>query len=291
MRWTFASPIKTPASGLQTLGLVAMLAGLAGALCLQAAHADAVAPDSGYAWTGNWEVSRVLMTGGLQPQWSLREDDPRLMDRTLHLGPDVVRFRNTDPGCSALPLAGGRPQVLRSLFAKSAVGTKRPPSIRGALYGRVSDYELGALKDRTVQLLELRCQREDHSLMAEANWLAVTIPPSASSAVLLMPYQPDALLLLRRAPPGAHPDALRASYCVQASSSSDKAICADRQLWRMHTYTLSALSRAQSPRAEINAAVAKDVAEQLQKRQACQGDVQCLYEVLDRHIDLLVQRW
>jgi hypothetical protein len=231
------------------------------------------------------------MTDGMQPQWSMREDDPRLMARTLHLGPDAVRFRNIDSGCSALPLTGGKPQAMRSLFAKSATGTKRSPTLHGALYGRASDYQLGALRDRTVQLLELRCQSESHKLMAEANWLAVTVPPSATSAALLMPYQPDALLVLRRAPSGAHPEAAQASYCVQATSTSDKAICADRQLWRMHTYTLSALQRAQSPRAEINEAVAKDVAEQLQKRQACQGNIRCLYEVLDRHIELLVQRW
>ena len=89
---------------------------------------------------------------------------------------------------------------------------------------------------------------------------------------------------------GTHPDAAQASYCVQATSTSDKAIYADCQLWRMHPYTLSALQRAQSARAEINGAVAKNVAEPLQNRQVCQGDTCCLYAVLDRHIEWLVQR-
>jgi hypothetical protein len=258
--------------------------------CLIPAYANTTDPDSAASWQGDWEVTRVLMTDGMQPQWSMREDDPRLMARTLHLGPDGVRFRNTDFNCSVLQTSD-QPQALRSLFSKSAASTKRPPSIHGTLYGRAHDYELGSLKGRAIQLLEVHCKPDSHNLVAEANWLALTIPPSASSAALLMPYQPDTLLVLRRTQPGAHSDAAQASYCVQATSASDKAICADRQLWRMYTYTLSALQRAHSPRPEINEALTQDVAEQLQKRQACQGNTQCLYEVLDRHIELLVQRW
>jgi hypothetical protein len=241
---------------------------------------------------GSWEVTRVLMTGGMQTQWSMREDDPRLMGRVLHVSPQTLRFRNADTGCTAHTVAGGKAQSMRLLFAKSSpTSGKRPAAIQGSLYGRMEDYTLGAVSGRPIIFLKLDCKADASQLLADANWLAITSPQS-TGATLLMPYQPDALVLLRRVPQkNSAPDAGQVAFCAQAVSASDQAICADRQLWRMHSYTLSAMSRAQSPRPELNQALEKEVAMQLQKRQDCNGDTQCLYEVLDWHIDMLVQRW
>jgi len=235
---------------------------------------------------GDWEISRVLMTGGMQPQWSMREDDPRLLGRHLSVAADGMQFRNTETGCVLRPLAGGKTQSIRSLFARS--GGKRPAGMRGTLYGRQEDYELGGLHGRAVKLFQIHCRAGSESFLDDANWLATTTSP----ATLLIPYEPDALLVLRRRPaPGSTPDAGQTEYCRQANSPSDRAICADRQLWQMHSYTISAEQRAQSPRPELNAELAREIADQLAKRQACNGETNCLYEVLDQHIELLVQRW
>lgn len=251
------------------------------ALMAIAPLASSATPDS--TILGDWEVSRVLMTGGMQPQWSMHEDDPRLLGRRLSITAKGLQFRNADTGCVVQPMAGGRPQAMRSLFARP--GSKRPSGMHGTLYGRLEDYELGALRERPVKLFAVRCPTGSEDFLGAANWLAAT----ASPGTLLMPYQPDALLLLHR--PGTPPDAGQTQYCRQADSPSDRAICADRQLRQMHGYTLSARHRAQSPRPELNAALTRDIAVQLEKRQACQGEPNCLYEVLDRHIELLVQRW
>lgn len=254
------------------------------ATALSAAHAGDVALES--AVFGEWEVSRVLMTGGMQMQWSMREDDPRLLGRSLHITADAVRFQNTVSACALQPLAGGKAQSMRSLFAQP--GGKRPAGMHGTLYRRQEDYELGALRGQPVKLFAVRCQPNQESFLIDANWLATTGSPTT----LLMPYQPDALLLLRRTPPeGTAPEAARREYCQQANSPSDLAICADRELWLMHSHTLSARQRAQPSRPELNAALAREEAVQLAKRQACAGERNCLYEVLDEHVELLVQRW
>jgi hypothetical protein len=256
------------------------------ALIMTASLAAHAGPAHDSTILGDWEVSRVLMTGGMQPQWSMREDDPRLLGRRLSIAADGMQFRNIETDCILRRLAGGKPQSMRSLFARP--GNKRPPGMHGTLYGRQEDYELGGLRGQAVKLFEVHCRTGSESFLDDANWLATTTSP----ATLLMPYQPDALLVLRRLPaPGSRPDAAQTEYCRQAGSPSDQAICADRQLWRMHSYTISAQARAQSPRPELNAELAREIADQLQKRQACNGERNCLYEVLDRHIELLVQRW
>jgi hypothetical protein len=183
-------------------------------------------------------------------------------------------------------LAGGKPQSMRTFFAKH--GSKRPAAMRGTLYGHQENYELGELRGLAVKLFEIRCQTSSENFPGDANWLAAT----ASPASLLIPYEPDALLVLRRLPPsGTPPDSAQTEYCQQATSPSDRAICADRQLWLMHGYTISAQQRAQSPRPESNADLARDITALLEARQECNGERNCIYEVLDRHIDLLVQRW
>ena len=253
---------------------------LAGCIGVANANGGDLAPGRGV--DGDWEVTRVLMTGGMQTQWSMHEDDPRLMGRVLHLSSDAKQFPNAATGCTAQAPAGAKPQSMRLLFAKSVMGeSKRPPAIKGSLYGRIEDYALDGLNTRPVILLEVRCE------LVGGHITCCRIRHNTADAL-----QTAALALLRHPPPkGSLPDADQAAYCKQAVSASDLAICADRQLWRMYSYTLSAQQRAQSPRAEVNQALEKDIAVQLQKRQACNCKAQYLYEVLDWHIDLLVQRW
>ncbi len=259
-----------------------------------AANASAVPTSANAALLGDWEVTRVLMTKGMQPQWSMREDDPRLMGRVLRIEPQSLWFRGADSDCALGPVLSSKIQSMTTLFAKSAEkgGGKRAAGMEGYLYGHISHYELGALRAQPVTIREIRCAGKDTKLLAEANWLAKTAAKSGSSSAILMAYQPDALLVLRRVPSAdASADAARVVFCSNAESASEKAICADRQLWIMHGYTESAAKRARSSRADVNAAIDSDIALQLQKRQTCSGNTSCLYEVLDRHIELLVQRW
>lgn len=240
---------------------------------------------------GEWEVTAVLMTGGMQPQWSMHENDPRMMGRRLRVTPDAVEFKQEAYECGLIPMITGKPQPMKALFAMGLVGT-RPKSFSGPLYGSMDDYDLGPARGQPVKLFELQCKKPDENFLAESNWIALTSATPKSPATLLMAYQPDALLVLQRPAANIGPlETSQATYCREASTVSDKAICADRQLLTMHGYTQSALKRAHSPRPEVNAALERDVSAQRQKRLDCQGDVRCIYQVLDEHIAMLVQRW
>ena len=270
-------------------------AALVASLLLAAAgHAAAIANTSGSILYGEWEVTRVLMTGGMQPQWSMREDDPRLMARTLRIDTIGVEFRHVVSSCVAQPMVGAQKLSMKTLFAKES-GVKRPIAMKGRAYGRVANYDLGSLRNQSVALLQLRCKDPEKTFLAEANWIAATADATKKSpTTLLMAYQPDALLVLQRvvndsSATGADPK--RADYCAKAQSASQKTICNERELWRMHTYSELARARAQSPRAEVNAAIDANVADLMQKREDCKGARDCLYGVLDRHIEVLVQRW
>ena len=270
------------------------------------------------ALIGDWEVRRVLMNGP-NAQWSMREDDPRLMARTLRITADSVSFARQRK-CAASPMIGGQNLPMRALFAKGA-RAKRPAAMKRTLYERLENYEIGAMRPeaehgtidhpvgrignfelsklsgRPVKLLETRCSDRDGTFFSGFNWIAVVSGtlPSSKMATVLLPYQPDALLVLRRTPTIVAPGPAQIQYCKSAESASDKAICADRQLWLMQAYTLSAQPFAQ-PFAHSNLPVVQAqldarITEALRKRQDCNGDPKCLYEVLDDHIETLVQRW
>ena len=258
-----------------------------------------------------------MLMNGPNAQWSMREDDPRLMARTLRITADTVDFAGKR-SCALMPMAGGQNLPMKALFAKEN-RVKRPTKMKEMLYGRLQNYEIGKqradpksgysqlphpvgrignhelaqLSGRPVNLLQTRCTDRDGTFFSGFNWIAVVPGPSKSekSATLLLPYQPDALMILRRAPNSPVPDRDQLEFCKSALSASDKAICASRQLWLMHAYTLSAQKYAASSLPSVQSELEAGVAESLQKRGACSGDELCLYDVLDEHIGKLVQRW
>jgi hypothetical protein len=296
--------------------IIATLAILVGCTAFSATSASRPTAKIDAALIGDWEVRRVLMNGP-NAQWSMREDDPRLMARTLRITADTVDFAGKR-NCALMPMVGGQNVSMRALFAKEN-GVKRPSQMKETLYERLRNYEIGTLRaepkfgysqmphpvdrignvelsklsGRAVKLLQTRCADRDGTFFSGFNWIAVVpgAPPDAQTTTLLLPYQPDALMVLRRAPSAPIPGPEQAEFCKSAVTPSDRAICTDRQLWLLHAYTLSAQKFATSRVPAVQADIDAGIAASLQKRAACSGDTKCLFDVLDDHIDTLVQRW
>ena len=228
---------------------------------------------------GDWEVTQVLMTGGLQPQWSVKENDPRLMWRRMRIASDSYVYNNDEKKCTLTLMPGTENASMRTLFEREK--TKRPKLMKERFYGRLRDYKLGALAQQPVRILQERCEAIARKNDVTGNWIAVL--PDA----LIVPYTQDALMVLKRPPKEIDPGQL--DYCKTAVNASDKVICADRQLWQMQRYTEASLAPLESKPAVLAEELNKDTTTLLAKRQACNGDSDCLYKTLDQHVDTLVQ--
>ena len=276
-----------PGSGLGRLtNVVALMAGYFTAALLVTSPATAatgIAPQL----LGEWEVTRAIMPQSLsRQQWSMRENDPRLMSRTLVVTSDSVNFQRYEPNCALAQMAGAKNVSMRALFAKEG-GLKRPAAMKGLLYGRAIDYELASLKGHTVDLWQVTCKSTDGRKPPFANWIAVSSAASGKATTLLVPNDYDALLLMRSMPSTDVPLAAQAEFCKQTLSASDKAVCANRQLLRLHSFVQTARARVVSDRQEFNDSIEATNNEQLKQREACNGDTICLYEALDRQLFLL----
>jgi hypothetical protein len=231
---------------------------------------------------GAWEVSRVISTGALNnSQRLMLEDDARLMGRRLMLGKSDLAFRGFVEACHLSSTPGGNSVPLRALFEKEKV--RRPPAMKGLLYGRAVDADLGALAKSSANLQLIKCTSGSEHKIFRGNWIAVT------SDKLFVYYSADTLLMFSRPPKSMHPK--HAAYCASATKDFEKSICADRQLWLLHSYVEAAElpeKNASSPRMR-DTMVAEDL-DFLRQRDACKENIDCLRTVLEEQVDTLVQR-
>ena len=237
---------------------------------------------------GDWEVTRALMPQSLRPQqWTMRANDPRLMSRALAISTEGVNFQRYEPTCAMAPMVGAKRVSMRVLFAKAG-DLKRPAVMKGLLYGRAADYELGSLTGRSVDRWQVTCKSIDGQKQPFANWIAFSSVESGKATSVFFPGSYGALLVMEQCAPQSHaPAAAQTEFCKQAASASDHAICANRQLWRLHSFALAARARVVSDRPDFNASIDTLNNEQLKNREACNGDATCLYEALDRQLFIL----
>jgi hypothetical protein len=248
------------------------------------------------AYLGEWEVTRVLMTAGMQPQWSMRENDPRLLGRRLWISSDYLVFQSSAEAdrrdnCKLhAPTKASANIALGKLFSGSlreGTRAKVVGSYVGRLYGREKNFDHSALRSKSVALMRISCTAKDHPWVANHNWIA---KPNGSDDVLLWAFAPDALMVFERPRKNTVLTQEQKSFCDQATSASDKAICSNAQLVTLYRLIHEApKDYAKTPVEEVNALRRKNIATLIEKRAICNGDLVCLYDVLDKHLTTLVQ--
>ncbi len=280
---------------------LAWMAGIcvAALACTRAASAGGSGekPKLPTSYLGEWEVTRVLMTAGMQPKWSISENDPRLVGRRLWIGSNNnLVFRTSAEAdrrdeCKLHPPTQASAKIsLGKLFSGSlhgGVSAKVVSNYTGRLYGREKNYDHPALHTATVTLMRITCATKDHPWVVDHNWIA---KPNGSLDVLLWAYAPDALMIFERPRKESSLTAEQKSFCDHASSASDKAICSNAQLLTLYRLTQEApQDYATTPNEATNALRKKNMAALLEKRAACNGELACLYDVLDKQVTTLVQ--
>ena len=193
-----------------------------------------------------------------------------------------VTFNDEATSCILDASLATRTFPIKALFADEHLA--RPKIVRDRFYRRAKHYALGALSREPVRIYAYQCGKKDGDdvqINNTGNWFAV------AGDTIIWPQSPDALVLLKRQP--TQPTAEQSKFCAAATLASDKAICADREMWLMKVFTdtFRDCARPFAPeppdelRAELDAYVTK--------RNACNGDRACVYSVLDEHASLLAQ--
>jgi hypothetical protein len=226
---------------------------------------------------GDWESVRVLVNLNDQMKWVLRPDDPRSMWRKYTFDATSMRFMNETFACEFRKPVGSKALSPRVLFDKESV--QRPPALKGLLGGKLIDFDLGHLRKSAFTLYYSRCTGK-YPNHGEANWIAAT------STTLLVPIA-NSIIVLERPP--IVQDAKHSRYCELATTLSESAICADRQLWQLRRYALASRKLAAKESTTLQAAMVVEDAAQVAVMASCKGDSACLYDALDADASELVQ--
>ncbi len=226
---------------------------------------------------GDWEVTRVVVKSNDQMKWVLRPDDPRNMWRKYTFDAKSMRMMKETFACEFQKPNKSKAVSAKVLFNKESA--QRPPALKGLLDGKLTDFDLGQWKKAALTLYYSQCATE-HPNRNETNWIA------ASATALLMPLA-NSIVILER-PPKAQ-DAKQSKYCSSATAASERAICADRELWQLRRYALAARRLAAQESSAVQAEMAIESTAQTKVIEACNGNAECLYDALDADVSALVQ--
>jgi len=239
------------------------------------------AADAPPALTGAWDVEHVAVDEQDQMHWGTRPDDPQLLGRELQIQPGTIHFTADETPCQQ---AEWKAQTLpwAKLFTKSF---SRAPGGGRSTHPQPADFGLkvpGSAKATFYQLCPVPDVRPA-DLWQYRRWIAQIEPD-----VLVMHYNNQVLLTLRRRPPNAKP---RASFdCLKASTPTETTICGSHELAGWDRSVAAAFKAALARSPEKAGELRDNQKAWLKKRDACGAKADCVDEVLWRRVDELAQK-
>jgi uncharacterized protein YecT (DUF1311 family) len=224
---------------------------------------------------GIWDVERVAMDLQDQIHWGYRPNDPFLLYRALTIDKaGTIAFNGSNFGCKqtrwqARSTTWG--QLLARGFRRPAVGGRKPiPTAK--------DFDLDVKETAAVVAYQLCPAREPKASFPASAW--ITVPETDRVALRI---DGAALLLLKRRPPEAKPEA--SFPCAKATTASEKAICADFGLAAWDRSVALAFKNARQRRPADD--LLTDQRDWLHRRDACGADGDCIEtEMIQRVRDL-----
>ncbi len=253
------------------------------AATMAAAHLEPAIAAAPYP-TGAWIVRQVAVDDQDERNAVFKKDDPRLVDRIMRIGTDgALDFNRTAEACGkvewkALPKLKLSRLVAQTFRRLPEYGRPRTPTL--------SDFGL-QVHDQSVAPLQAICHAGDGNT-APAPWGHTPWFVSLGDAKLAVAYDGAGVLLLDALPPTAP---VRPSFdCQRAGSPAEKAICSsqelagfDRSVARVYA---SVLQEADDRR---RAPIIQEQQAWLKSRDACEANVECLQDSMNRRLGLLVQ--
>jgi uncharacterized protein YecT (DUF1311 family) len=217
------------------------------------------------AVVGTWDVVRVAVDRQDTLHQDIRADDPRLLGRTLVVGPDGVSFPyDKKLGCAqpawspqgttwGVLVGKGFPRP--AMGGKSATPSPKDFGMKVTAAGKVTAYSF--------------CPSKTGKFPAD-KWLA----PYENS--LALRYDSQVLLLLGRRGPDARP---KPSFeCGHASTPTEKAICDSFELAALDRSVAAAFREALTRSSDEAATLRQTQKDWLKTRDACGASAACIEE-------------
>jgi hypothetical protein len=232
---------------------------------------------------GDWEIVGLLATEGFSnSKRFMSPDDPQVMGRKYSFQIDSITFDNELKRCKLDTSLVRQTFSMKALFAEERI--QRPKLIRDRFYRRAAQYALGSLARESVRVYAYKCEKTDGreaQINNTGNWFAAT------KDTIIWPLASDALVIMKR-PPTIQTTEQKA-FCDSATNASDKAICADREMWLMKSFTDTVRECAIAYELRTPDKLRQQIDVFVAKRNACEGTRACIYATLDSHASLLAQ--
>jgi hypothetical protein len=232
---------------------------------------------------GDWEITGLLVTDGFSnSKRSMKPDDAYVMGRKYSFQTDSVTYDNETKRCKLDTSLARQTFPIKALFAEERI--PRPKLIRDRFYRRAAQYALGSLAKESVTIYAYQCAKvgdKETRRNNTGNWFAAT------KDTIIWPLAPDALVLMKRQPSAQ--TAEQKSFCESATLASDKLICADREMWLMKVFTEAVHECAVRVELRTPDELRVELDAYANKRKACEGNRDCVYDALNQHVNLLAQ--
>jgi hypothetical protein len=230
---------------------------------------------------GDWEVTQVLVIDvGRDSPGGVNPDDGREVGRKYSLHMNRIVQDNEEQSCKLDTSIAKRTVPIKVLFAGE--GLQRPKIIRERLHRRAAEYGVDFATNKSITVYAYRCKNKELQLNPMGNWFAAT------HDTVIWPLGLGALAIMKRQP--TTPTTAQIQFCKEASSKSDKTICADRELWLMKSYTETVRDCAITARGSRTLAERRDqLNAYVEQRNRCEGDQKCVFNVLREHASIVGQ--
>jgi hypothetical protein len=232
---------------------------------------------------GDWEITGLLVTDGFSnSKRSMKPDDAYVMGRKYSFQKDSVTYYGNTKACTLNTSLARKVFPIKTLFEGERAS--HPKLIGDKFYRRAAQYALGSLAKESVTIYAYQCAKvgdKETRINNTGNWFAAT------KDTIIWPLAPDALVLMKPQPSAQIAE--QKSFCECATLASDKLICADREMWLMKVFTEAVHECAVRVELRTPDDLRVELDAYANKRKACEGNRDCVYDALNQHVNLLAQ--
>jgi uncharacterized protein YecT (DUF1311 family) len=231
------------------------------------------APPAGMV--GTWDIVHVAVDGQDTTHQTYNQDDPRLMAGILVIVDSGVKLDPGDMECEKVPWSP-HPISWQALIAR---GFPRPRV--GGRSSKPTPDDFGLKLSPSAQTTAYSICPEPKTRFPTDTWAAISEPDS-----LLLRYDPQVLLVLKRRPPNARP--APSFDCARTTNPTEMTICKSFPLAAWDRSVALALKQVTEMFPERSDELKHSQGQWVRERNACGTNAKCIDDSLQNRVAALI---
>jgi hypothetical protein len=224
---------------------------------------------------GTWDVAHVAVDGQDTIHQAYDQDDPRLMAGILVIDDRRVKLEPGDMSCQKVPWTP-HPITWQALIAGAF-----PRPRMGGRSSKPTPDDFGLKLSPSAQTTAYSICHEAKTHFPTDTWAATSEPD-----VLLVRYDPQVLLVLKRRPPNARPSP--SFDCARTTGSTEMTICDSFPLAAWDRSVALALKQVSQMFPERSDELKRSQGQWTRERNACGTSAKCIDDSLQNRVAALV---